>query len=80
VRYEPLPLRQNRPRFTRIIYFNHVMELMTGIPVSSALGCAPADIFGYFRNEHVQKAHEMYLNNLPDPQYVAIRLTHEMYF
>jgi hypothetical protein len=41
---------------TRIVYFDHVLELMTGIPASEALGKAPYSLFGYFRNEEVRKS------------------------
>jgi hypothetical protein len=52
------------------VYWNHVMELVTGWSAKEAFGRATFDVYGFYRNTYVRQSYFYYLKNAPLPQYV----------
>jgi hypothetical protein len=48
------------------IYWNHVMELITGYSAKEVLGQPSAVAYGFYRNEYTRRAHVDYIRNAPD--------------
>jgi hypothetical protein len=47
------------------IYWNHVMELMTGYAAKEALGRPMVEVFGFFKNDYVRRSHFLFIKNTP---------------
>jgi hypothetical protein len=58
------------------IYWNHVMELMTGYTAKEALGRPMVEVFGFFKNDYVRRSHFLFIKNTPKVKGCVVLCAH----